>query len=764
MSQKKLIGLTLLLLIAFNYHVMPIYAASDSVVLQLRWQHQFQFAGYYVADWNGYYEAEGLDVSIRSAFTDSGLVQATDEVLAGRAEFGIGASDILIAQDQSADLKLIASFFQKSPVEYYALAETPINSPLDFPSLNAARRPNDLLDIEYQVILQQEGMNPHAGKFVTMERDFTIEDLTSGRFDLVPGYLGKIPYFAAKHNIPLQRINAYQYGIDFYGDSLFTSAALAKRNPELVERFRRASIKGWLYALEHPEEVAGKIAATYPNFEDTLIDEYHFNLQQAEQIQALMLYPHVEIGNMNPYRWEKMSNTLNALGITKTQVSISQLIFDYEQLQHQQFKQTSRHLGVLLLSFFAVSIIFFILYLNIKNKRLRQEVDYRKTLENYLKLSNHRYETIFNSSVLGITLTDASGKIISHNATWCRMLGYTPDEMTTKNIQSLIYPEDLPIDREQRKALMSGEVPNYVTEKRYLHKSGALMWGKLFMTRIADINYELPLNMGMVIDITREIHESEALKKSEALILYQSRMAAMGEMIANIAHQWRQPLNALNLVFANLNDAFEADELSPQEMAEGQTKATRLIQKMSETIDDFRYFANPRTAPRHFELHTVIDTTAALLEAQLSLHQIQLETQIQLGIVLFGHDNQLSQALFNLISNSIDAVKTLPVERRKILLSATSRETHVDLEISDWGMGVPEAVAAQIFDIYFTTKTAEGGTGLGLHMSKTIVESIFGGQLLLAAANDTPKNIGATFKIKLPFYDAQKGDSSYDSP
>ncbi len=719
----------------------------DAVTLQLRWQHQFQFAGYYVALWNGYYEEEGLSVDIKSAFTPSGLVQATDEVTAGRADFGVGASDILIAEDKGANLKLIASFFQKSPVEYYALAKTPINSPLDFPNLKVARRSNDLLDIEYQVILEQEGMKPLAGDFVTMERDFTIEDLTSGRFDMVPGYLGKIPYFAAKQKVELQRINAYQYGIDFYGDSLFTSAKLAAQNPLLVERFRRASIKGWLYALEHPEEVAKKIATTYPSFEDNPTDELNFNLQQANEVKALMLYPHVEIGNINPYRWDKMASTLNTLGITQVKVPVPQMIFNYEHIQYQRFESTVRNIGILLLSILFTSILYFLFNLNRKNKNLKQEVQYRKTLEGHLKLSNARYETIFNSSVLGITLTTSEGQIISHNHTWCKMLDYEPDEMLTKNIRELIYSEDLLQDYEQMQALRADEIASYVTVKRYVKKTGEIIWGKLFMTRIFDLDLVTPLNMGMVVDVTRDVAESEALRKSEALILYQARMAAMGEMIANIAHQWRQPLNALNLVFANLKDAFETKELNQVEMDRGQAKAAKLIQRMSETIDDFRYFANPQTTPHCFKLQDIVDIAVDLLEAQLTQYQIELTASIPESITLYGNDNHLTQALFNLIGNAIDAVKLLPAVHRRIEIKAWLEMDLVLIEVIDWGLGVPEAIRDSIFDMYFTTKEANGGTGLGLHMTKTIIESIFKGQISLCVSD---KASGACFQLQIP--------------
>lgn len=745
---KKIFTVFISIALILSALPMPVSAQKlDKVTLQLRWQHQYQFAGYYMAKWNGYYEEEGLDVDIRSAFTKEGVVQSTEEVLLNRADFGVGSSDILIAEDRGMSLKLIASFFQKSPVEYYALESTAINSALDLPQLDVARRQNDLLDIEYQVILQQEGMNTEANTYMVLERDFTLEDLTSGRFDIVPGYLGKIPYFAAQKNISLKRINAHQYGIDFYGDTLFTSSRLADENPLLVERFRRASIKGWLYALEHPEEVAKLISKEYPVLNMGADAELEFNLQQAKEVQALMLYPDVEIGNMNPFRWKKMASTLKLLGITESQANIDNLIFNYERLKQVHFERTVRMVGIIVLIMLLFSGLALVVYLKWRNKTLQQEVAYRKTLQHHLKLSTLRYETIFNSSVIGITLTTPQGNIVSHNCAWSNMLGYLPEEMQSMNIKELIHPEDKHLDVTQLQELANQDITNYVTTKRYLKKNGETFWGKLFMTQIMDLSSEMPLNMGMVIDITREVAESEAVKRSEALMLNQSRMAAMGEMIGNIAHQWRQPLNTLNLVMANIKDAHDHNELTSTEMAESQAKAHQLIQKMSETIDDFRYFSTPRTTPESFNVKEAIGIAVSLLEVQIKHNHIQFTEQIPDALEHFGYDNQLTQAILNLLSNAIDATMNESLVERQILLQVLETDTACLIEISDNGPGIVEKAQANIFDMYFTTKATSGGTGLGLYMTKTIIESIFKGEIELMPVGPLK---GATFKITLP--------------
>jgi len=251
----------LVLILAFNATLYKA-EATDKVILQLRWDHQFQFAGYYAALWQGYYDDEDLKVEIRSAFTEDGqILQATDEVVEGRADFGVGAVDILIKNDEEFNLAIIASIFQRSAVEFFMKEETHFNSIVDLINLKTARRENDLLDIELQAILIAEGLNPNQLELYKNNGNFTINDLITKRFDVVPVYLSSILYYSQKKGIELKSIKPIDYGIDFYGDSLFTTVALAKENPELVERFKRATLRGWEYALENTEEMAEKIAA-----------------------------------------------------------------------------------------------------------------------------------------------------------------------------------------------------------------------------------------------------------------------------------------------------------------------------------------------------------------------------------------------------------------------------------------------------------------------------------------------------------------------
>ncbi len=780
---------------------------AQQVILQLRWDHQFQFAGYYVAQWMGFYKDAGLEVEIRSAFDGDMVLDATDEVAQNRAEFGVGAANLLIAQDAGKKLELVASIFQRSAVEYCTLPETAGNSIYDLSLLNIARRPNDLLDFELQALFLSEGIPPYAPHFTEITRDFTIDDLTDGTFQVVPEYLGQISYMASQKEIPLKVIQPAEYGIDFYGDTLFTSAELSQKDPELVERFRKASIQGWSYALEHPVEVADRIAEMIARQNPEKYNLYElkaFNRFQAEKVLELTHYPIVEIGNINPSRWGKMADTMKTLGIINRVPDLNAMIFDYNQIRIDRLQNTERSivmgLGVLL----AALTLFFLVYLKRRNILLSHEIEGRQLTERQLVLSNARYEAIVRSSVLGITVTDFEGRIYHVNESWCRMTGYSAEELCTMNINELISPESSGMDHSQMSALKDGQISSYSMEKKYLRRPQGpddrnFFYGKMVLTQIWDSSADATLTMSMVTDITRDVLEAEAVSRSEerfrkiigqvareigesggasevkpfelpmkledinlelerlftheleenhrkeALIRYQARMAAMGEMIGNIAHQWRQPLNTLRLILSNLQES----ALDPDYTEGAYKKAHMLIEKMSETIDDFRYFSSPRNEERYFHIEEAMKVVLGLMDEHLRIAGIVVHIDCASLPHLFGFENQFSHVLFNLLSNSVDALKISPLGvDRTITVLGQPEGNEAVIRITDSGPGIPAEHADRIFDIYFSTKESDGGTGLGLYMARAIIESSFRGRIRLISS--TP---ATTFEIRIPLHE-----------
>ena len=230
------------------------------------------------------------------------------------------------------------------------------------------------------------------------------------------------------------------------------------------------------------------------------------------------------------------------------------------------------------------------------------------------------------------------------------------------------------------------------------------------------------------LESDRRIAAVEDLRKKEQLLLQQNRLAAMGEMLGNIAHQWRQPLNTLGLLVQELPMVYAKGELSHEYLQESKEKAMQVITGMSRTIDDFRNFFRPDKETVSFLANEVVRTTLSLLQASFTNEQIELLVQEE-DVVVEGYPNELSQVILNILVNAKDAFLERATQNRQIIVSTFREDGRPAITITDNAGGIPEDIIGKIFEPYFTTKGPHKGTGIGLFMSKTIVEKSFNGSL-----------------------------------
>ena len=250
------------------------------------------------------------------------------------------------------------------------------------------------------------------------------------------------------------------------------------------------------------------------------------------------------------------------------------------------------------------------------------------------------------------------------------------------------------------------------------------------------------LNANLDIRIHEEVAKS---KQQEAILIHQSRSAAMGEMIGAIAHQWRQPLNALGLVQQNIILRFQMDKLDARFLNTSIEKSERLIQKMSSTIDDFRNFFKPNKCIAPFSIKQMIQSTADLLEAQLKYHGITISINCQDNYIFNGLEGEFSQVILNLINNAKDVLMDRKPVAPSIEISVKKEDNNnILIIVKDNGGGISDSIMEKIYDPYFTTKAEGKGTGIGLYMSKMIIENMGG---TLNAFNDAQ---GANFVITVP--------------
>ncbi len=225
--------------------------------------------------------------------------------------------------------------------------------------------------------------------------------------------------------------------------------------------------------------------------------------------------------------------------------------------------------------------------------------------------------------------------------------------------------------------------------------------------------------------------EVEKNRQKDVILTYQSRLAKTGEMIAHIAHQWRQPLNNLNLILSNIREDYHEEIAGNLEIEQSLNKCGRIIKDMSQTIDDFRYFLNPRDNKEYFSIRSTISFVIDLMEDSLQSHNIRIHTQFTQIPQLFGSANEFTQVISNTLYNARDALLMKTMNNREISISLSQTEDEAIVEIFNNGPEIPETVMEKLFKPYFTTKGEEKGTGIGLYMSRFIIEKHFHGNIVL---------------------------------
>lgn len=287
------------------------------IKLQLRWTPQFQFAGYYAAVEKGFYRDEGLDVQIKPGAPDR---QPVAEVLAGRADYAEGNSEVLLARLRGSPLVALAAIFQHSPSVLLALRKSGIETVQDLVGKKVMFM-DSKNDPDFLTMLLNEGILP--SQLTVLPSSYNFDDLISGKVDAFNSYLTNEPFFLKQKNIEYSVINPRKYGVDFYSDILFTSEHEVHAHPKQVEAMRRATLKGWRYAMDHPDEVI-----------ELLINKYgvkksreHLKFE-ADAMRQLILPDLVQIGHMNPERLHEMADTFVRTGIIGPGYSLKGFIYD----------------------------------------------------------------------------------------------------------------------------------------------------------------------------------------------------------------------------------------------------------------------------------------------------------------------------------------------------------------------------------------------------------------------------------------------------
>ncbi len=389
--------------------------------------------------------------------------------------------------------------------------------------------------------------------------------------------------------------------------------------------------------------------------------------------------------------------------------------------------------------------------------RKRAETDALQRKE-ALQKQKEEFETIFKLSRDGIAIVDLETNFLDFNDIYMELSGYTREELMQQSCIKLSAPAYVEQARVAvATALEKGYIENF--EKMCLRKDGKelivsmsialLPDGKRFLVNTKDVSEDYHLREKLKeTNETLEKRVEEELEKRERqqkMMLEQSRFALMGEMLSAIAHQWRQPLSSIGLIIQDFADAYEYGELNKSYLDENVTMALGQIRFMSDTINDFSNFFKPNKEKEHFTIQESLKEVNSLIGVQLKSKKITL--QLSAGdFEVYGYKRSLSQVFLNIINNAKDAILERQMkfpEHEGVISVEVVDGPFKKVIIEDNGVGIPDEIMDKIFNPYFSSKFAAQGTGIGLYMSRMIIEEHHYGRIL---AENSPR--GARFIIE----------------
>ncbi|OOZ42171.1 hypothetical protein BOW53_00910 [Solemya pervernicosa gill symbiont] len=352
----KSIGFTARSLVALlSLLIVTPLTAADSVRLQLKWTHQFQFAGYYAAEALGYYRDANLEVEIIEGSPD---INTAEVVLKGDAEYGVGSSSLLLLREAGKPLVVLGVLFQHSPYVLISRRDSALQSLHDLVNKRLMIEP---LADELIAYLKIEGLD--RGLADIREGEHNLESFIAGEVDAISAYVTSEPYALRQRGVDINIYSPRSAGIDFYGDNFFTTDDELLNHPDRAARFRNASLKGWRYAMDHPEEII-----------DLILNEYSSTRSREELVYEMesmqkLIHPElIELGYMLDGRWQHIAETYATLGMLGGEVDLDGFL--YRENGGQDY-QLAYRVAAVAFSVLLVTIILSLRFSSLNKKLLR---------------------------------------------------------------------------------------------------------------------------------------------------------------------------------------------------------------------------------------------------------------------------------------------------------------------------------------------------------------------------------------------------------
>ncbi|MDH1975986.1 PAS domain-containing sensor histidine kinase [Aliarcobacter butzleri] len=387
-----------------------------------------------------------------------------------------------------------------------------------------------------------------------------------------------------------------------------------------------------------------------------------------------------------------------------------------------------------------------------------------------LKESEAKFRTLFDIAPVFLNSFDKNGKIILWNKECEKAFGWTFDEIKNKKDSLSLFYDDPKVCEDVMKSFEN--ISDSFEEWHPKTKNGETLivkWAniKLPNGEIINIGLDITQQRNYEISIREKALELKVAKsqlenlnsslekriedeikkntKQQHMIMQQNKLAQMGEMIENIAHQWRQPLAQINSTIILIDAILEKHNFKDTLVENKLTEIESLTSYMSKTISDFKNFFNPNKKKTIFNVEEAIQKANDILKGLINSHHIQIEINIEKDLKINTYLGELQQVILIIINNSIDAFIHMNIHFPKILINAYTDNESLVIHIEDNALGINSDLLDKIFEPYFTTKHKAQGTGLGLYIAKLVVENS-----LLGFLSVENKQNGACFTIKIP--------------
>ncbi|MEG3638447.1 ABC transporter substrate-binding protein [Magnetococcus sp. PR-3] len=721
--------------------------AKQNVVLQLKWFHQFQFAGYYAALEKGFYREEGLEVEIRQGGPQ---IQVDQEVLSGRAEFGILASELIKKRIDGKPLVLLSVIIQHSTRALMFKADQNITKPADLIGKKIMLNRSELA--EFLAMFRQEGIDPK--KLFILSKDWRAnEKLISGEIDVINGSMANQPFIFNSKNIAVDMLKPFDYGVDFYGDSLFTTQAFLKDNPKQVAAFRRASLKGWQYAFNHVDEMIELIQKRYASKKSTQQLTY-----EAQTLRQLILPDMVTLGHINPERIQRIAETYQTLGIVDRSLDLDAFIYappthhDTYDIQHILWA------GVLVL--LATTLLLALwrhLSLRSMHVALHQTHQQLKQALETAQESESRYRALFEGSqAVELLINPKNGQIEDANPSAQHFYGYSHAALCQLRIYDLSLSHPTRIEQEMSQASRSTQSP--------LHCQHRLASGQ---TRHIEM-YSGPITIqnqrhlyAIIHDVTERIKTQQQLEDARKQAEQANR--AKSAFLAVMSHEIRTPLNAILGMTDVLLDS-SMHEKQKTQLAVINQSGMDLLALIEDILDltqiesgTMLMYYNP------IDLQTLAHTciqrhlSRAMDKGLTLFHRIDPAVPEQ----VMGDPKRWQQILDHLLDNALKFTEQGEV----ILQISLTAPCHIHFSVWDTGLGIPpeqqQTIFAPFTQVDGSQTRAFGGMGLGLCLCKKLVDRA-GGKIWV----ESKLSQGSVFNFTLPLltYEAENETTAGNEP